>query len=38
MKQKKYTDKYGNVYYKVTFQAKEALFFSFHNSVMRDIW
>lgn len=28
MKQKKYTDKYGNVYYKVTFQAKEALFFS----------
>ena len=29
MKQKKYTDKYGNVYYKVTFQAKEALYFSY---------
>lgn len=31
MKQKKYTDKYGNVYYKVTFQAKEAQYFGYED-------
>ena len=29
MKQKKHTDKYGNVYYDVTFQAGEAKYFHY---------
>lgn len=31
MKQKKYTDKYGNVYYDVTFQAGEAKYFHYED-------